>query len=205
VVSGYVKFRRGILEHLLAGLISADEYCAYSIIILLANHKNGSWMGSSKALSRFTKWSLRQTQAIVRSLRVKNYIFGECRKGIGSYRITVNKYFQEAHRDAQLKPTSAPGCATLQKEAHGDATVQEVVLQEEEGREKNSDAFGVKPANGAGTLSPPEIIETLGRNELKGLRTTLLRSVKDRRLPQGFRDTCQQKLDFIDGRIGRSA
>lgn len=109
--------------------MSPNEFLIYTIIILLADHRNGTWLGSSKALSPVTGWSIRQCQAVLRSLREKGYIQGECKKGVGSYRIKVMKYF-EAHGDAQLWLRSAPGCATRPKEAHGDATLQEVGLKE---------------------------------------------------------------------------
>jgi hypothetical protein len=109
--------------------MSPNEFLIYTLIILLADHHSGTWLGSSKALSPVTGWSIRQCQAVVRSLRDKGYIQGECKKGLGSYRIQVVKYF-EAHTHAQLHARSAPGCASLAKEAHPGATLQEEGLQE---------------------------------------------------------------------------
>lgn len=135
--------------------MSPNEFLIYTIIILLADHRNGTWLGSSKALSPVTGWSIRQCQAVLRSLREKGYVQGECKKGVGSYRIKVMKYF-EAHGDAQLHQRSAPGCATRPKEAHGDATLQEVVL-----KNKNGAQEGTPPQYQNQTL-PPNLSEPAG-------------------------------------------
>ena len=112
--------------------MTADEYCCYSLIILMADHRTGTWIGSSQALSAITRWSIRQCQVLIKSLRGKGYVEGECRRGVGNYRIKVIKYFRkEAHGDAQLPQRSASPCVTTPKEAHGDATLQEERLQEE--------------------------------------------------------------------------
>jgi hypothetical protein len=101
-------------------------------MIILADHRNGTWLGSSQALSALTDWSVRQCQALLRSLRIKGYIEGECKRGIGNYRIRIIKYFKkEAHPHAQLPVRSAPPCATTPQEAHPHATFQEERLQEE--------------------------------------------------------------------------
>jgi hypothetical protein len=143
-LSGFVKLRRGIIEHIPKRL-SPDEALTYILIIALADHRNGTWKGSSQALSANTGWSVRQCQCILKSLRGKGYISGECKRGIGSYPIKVHKYFEEAHGDAQLPQRSAPVCVTRPKEAHGDATLQEVSTyknkREEEKPAQNSRGY----------------------------------------------------------------
>jgi hypothetical protein len=139
-LQGFVQLRRGIIEHLKDGRITSDEFCAYTSMILLADHKTGIWTGCSKVLAKILHWSRRQAQAVLKSLRDKKYISGECKRGVGLYRIKINKYFKEAHGDADEVrmgmrnfAKEAHGDAQLaKKEAHGDATIQEVSLTPEE-------------------------------------------------------------------------
>ncbi len=79
-----------------------------------------------------------------------------------------------------------------------------------EGGGMGSDAVGVNgpaqnagagPAQNAGAIPIPEMINRLGKNELKGLRTTLLRSVNDTRLPADFRCICENELVQVDARL----
>lgn len=93
---GFVKLRRGIVEHLKDNQITADEYTVYSLIILLADHRSGSWLGCAIAVSRLTHWSTRQSQRVLHSLRSKGYITGEPSSGRGQYLIRVTKYFKKA-------------------------------------------------------------------------------------------------------------
>lgn len=65
---------------------------------------------------------------------------------------------------------------------------------------ENSDAYGVKgpPQNSGGASNdPPEIVQSLGVDELKGLQTTLTRSIRDRRLPSYYRANCQMRLEQV--------
>ena len=57
-------------------------------------------------------------------------------------------------------------------------------------------------AQSADASSPiPEIMNTLGPSELKGLETTLRRSVNDRRLPNPYRSVCRERLFQVEKRI----
>jgi len=125
--TGYVQLRRGILEHLLDGRITADEYTVYSLIILLANHKTGIWLGCAIGITRHTKWSERQSQVLLKSLREKGYIQGEPSIGRGAYPIKVVKYFsRKAHPHAPSGLEGAPPCALPHQKAHPHAPYQEV-------------------------------------------------------------------------------
>jgi len=128
-LQGFVKLRRGILEHL-PDRITADECLCYTLIILMADHRSGAWRGCAQAMARKTGWSVRQCQVVLKSLRQKGYITGQPTTGRGQYLIRVVKYFHKAHGDALYTPEGAPGCALRPQKAHGDATYQEV-LQEE--------------------------------------------------------------------------
>lgn len=58
-------------------------------------------------------------------------------------------------------------------------------------------------AKNAETFSPPipEMVNSLGVNELKGLRTTLLRTVYDERMPNDFRNVCSERVTQIEKRL----
>ena len=49
-MSGFVKIRRGILDHLLSGLISIFEFGIYVILHLQADYRTGVWTGSAPRL-----------------------------------------------------------------------------------------------------------------------------------------------------------
>jgi len=49
-VSGFVKIRRGILDHLLCGIISIFEFGIYVILHLQADYRTGVWTGSAPRL-----------------------------------------------------------------------------------------------------------------------------------------------------------
>ncbi len=60
------------------------------------------------------------------------------------------------------------------------------------GSAKNAEAFS-RPV--------PEMVNRLGLNELKGLRTTLLRTVHDERMPNDFRNVCSARLTEVENRL----
>lgn len=137
MVSGFIRLRRGILEHLESGRITMDEYGAYTVMILKADHRTGIWTGSGKALSALTKWCLRKAQIVMMELARKGYLKIEHVHGQhGNYAVKIKRYFSargcgdSAHGDAVKVPLSAPGCVRPPPSAHGDATSQEELLQE---------------------------------------------------------------------------
>jgi hypothetical protein len=71
-------------------------------------------------------------------------------------------------------------------------------------QKQHSDAYGVNGSPENGDDSPAlEMIDRLGMNELKGLQTTLMRSIKDRRLPGPFRRICEARLDQVQQTMNR--
>lgn len=93
--AGFVKLRRGILEHL-PDRMTFEEYGIYSLIILNADHRTGFWRGCALALSKQVGKSERWCQRVLASLRRKGYITGEPSKGRGQYMLSVEKYFEKA-------------------------------------------------------------------------------------------------------------
>ena len=100
-VSGFVQLRRGIIEHLTSGRMDSDEFAAYSLIILLADHKTGIWNGSAKALRTYLHWQHGKTKFVLRSLISNGYISRNHIPGrIGNYQISVSKYFPSGQEEA---------------------------------------------------------------------------------------------------------
>ena len=71
---GYVQLRRGILEHLQDGRMTSDEFAAFTVVLLKADHKTGVWRGAGKALARLLGWCERKGRLVLASLAAKGYL-----------------------------------------------------------------------------------------------------------------------------------
>jgi hypothetical protein len=72
--AGYVQLRRGILEHLEDGRMTSDEFAAFTVVVLKADHKTGVWRGTGKALARLLQWCERKGRLVLVSLAAKGYL-----------------------------------------------------------------------------------------------------------------------------------
>lgn len=90
----FVKLRYGLVDHLLDGRMSGDEYGAFSLIALLANIQSGIWQGSGIALAAYLKsWSVRKCQRVLKSLARKNYLSLRSKRGAkGNYPVIIRNY-----------------------------------------------------------------------------------------------------------------
>lgn len=136
---GFVKFRRGLVDHLHDGRITADEYCVFSLMVQLADYNTGIWRGSGVALSDYLKWCPRKCQLILKSLQSKGYLKLRVIRGRkGNYPVIIHKYHESvekvANGDASLIKSGESGCVTSPKVANGGATLKEVL--QEENKEK---------------------------------------------------------------------
>ena len=97
--AGYVQFRRGIIEHLYNGLMTGNEYIAFTILLALADKKTGGYKINASALAT---WSggLLSTDAADRALRgleVKHYVYRKTKLGSSKvYPYWINKYLLTA-------------------------------------------------------------------------------------------------------------
>jgi hypothetical protein len=132
MASGYAKFRRGLVDHLKDGRISADEYCVFSLVVQLADFHSGTWHGSGVALSNYLKWCPRQCQLILRSLEHKGYVQLRTIQGRkGNYPVIIHNYHgKSANGDALKAGISESRCADKAGSANGDATLKEVIQEE---------------------------------------------------------------------------
>lgn len=94
--NGFLKRRRGILEHIQEGKITLAEHGAHDVIGLLADKRTGIWFGSARAFAANCgagDVSERQARHLLESLEVKGYIkrFPR-RRAHGNYPILINKY-----------------------------------------------------------------------------------------------------------------
>jgi len=72
----FVQLRRGLLEHVETGRLSAREFAAYVLIVLLADASTGVWWGNSVALAaKFGSGDVSElaAQKTLRSLGEKGY------------------------------------------------------------------------------------------------------------------------------------
>src|SRR5258708_1197426 len=116
--NGFVKFRRGLVDHLLGGRISADEYCVFSVLLQVADFRSGVCWGSGIALSSYLKtWSVRKCQRILKSLARRDYLsLRSCRGKKGNYAVVIHKYHQKVTtRVTPLLESDDKGDATLAK------------------------------------------------------------------------------------------
>lgn len=95
-LSGFVKLRRAIREHLESGRITFEEYGVFTVLLINADHRSGVWRGCALTLAKHIGKSERWVQRVLARLRDKAYIFGAPSNGRGRYAIRVNKYFNKA-------------------------------------------------------------------------------------------------------------
>jgi hypothetical protein len=141
--SGFVKLRRGILEHYQDGKVSAYEFHIYVLIILEADYRTGVWCGSGKKLSALYRMSLRTCQDVLAKLEGKRYIrrfmtFGKH----GNYPVLVNKYqctdsagnevYLNAMKSKDWRNPIYDGAPTVHRECADGAPSQEVRTKNEE-------------------------------------------------------------------------
>jgi hypothetical protein len=94
--SGYVRLRRGVLDHLHQGRMSFSEYGIYTILVQLADSRSGCAFSNAKSLEALIGRGLKQQriQDILFELHLKGYIrpFGQRHVGSGSYPILIHRY-----------------------------------------------------------------------------------------------------------------
>ena len=91
--SGYVKLRRGILEHYQDGKVSAYEFHIYVLLILEADYKTGIWHGSAEKLSIVYRIPSSTCRDVLSKLHQKGYIRRFNLPGKhGNYPVLINKY-----------------------------------------------------------------------------------------------------------------
>lgn len=89
----FVKLRRGLVDHLRDGRISAYEYLIETLIIAEADHRTGLWFGSGEKLAAEFDLSARTCRDVLEKLEKKGYIRRFIVPGKrGNYPVLVNKY-----------------------------------------------------------------------------------------------------------------
>jgi hypothetical protein len=146
VVSGFVQYRRGLVEHLIDGRLSAMEFAAFSAILLLVDHRSYTWLGSANLLSKILHIRNRWSQKLMISLRVKGYVNFVHKPGSHDlYSIQVPKFCSAS----QGQRESVPGAESSASQGQ---SIQEV-------RNNNGDK-GPPPQKSKGL--PPNFIEPSG-------------------------------------------
>ena len=91
--NGFVKSRRGILQHLRTGKITHEQFAAFEIILHEADPATGIWWGSANALAGNYNYSKRSARHLLEQLERSGYIkrFATV-GGRSNYPILVDKY-----------------------------------------------------------------------------------------------------------------
>jgi hypothetical protein len=94
-MNGYVKTRRGIVDHITCGTLNAIEFAIFQLLVLLADSSTGSHTINSAVLRScyFPEMARDTAQRSLVSLEEKGFIFrlnpASCKR---AYRYWVNKY-----------------------------------------------------------------------------------------------------------------
>ncbi len=92
---GWVQIRRGLVQHLHDGHMTASEFTAMVLMILLADSDTGIWTGCAAGLSYISggQVSAKAAKDALRSLEAKGYIRRHRRQGQrGIHPILLDKY-----------------------------------------------------------------------------------------------------------------
>jgi hypothetical protein len=94
VSAGFAQLRRGLIDQLVDGRITGDEYGVFCLMVQLADYRSGIWRGSGVALATYLHgWSIRKCQRLLTSLKSKGYIaLRHIRGRKGNYEIAVERY-----------------------------------------------------------------------------------------------------------------
>lgn len=101
-LNGWVQKRRGVLQHLQDGRITANEYLVFDILLMLADKETGSYKTNSGAIAFWTNGQIKKDAAdrALRGLEEKGYIVREITPGHnGVYPYHVQKYIATAGAD----------------------------------------------------------------------------------------------------------
>jgi hypothetical protein len=102
-LNGYVQKRRGVLQHLVDGRMTPNEYFVFDILLILANHKTGCGMINAPAIVFWSggQLSVDGADRALRGLDKKNYIVRESNPGrMGLYPYCIQNY-EVFWRDAE--------------------------------------------------------------------------------------------------------
>ena len=135
--SGFVKLRRGILEHYQDGKVSAYEFHIYVLLILEANYENGVWRGCAEKLSIVYKIPARTCRDVLEKLHRKGYIKRfHVRGKHGNYPVLINKYecrdgagnevYLNAKKSTDWRHPIYESAATVPGRCRDGAAIQEV-------------------------------------------------------------------------------
>lgn len=147
MTSGYVKFRRGLQEHVINGRMTIMEYGVFCWLLQSADDSSGFWWGSAKALACQVRLTPRNARYLLESLEKKGYLkrFNELRQkgnyAVGIWRFVCSRGASKdkslnilltsdwRHAVYELVPTDCPPAADRAASKHCPATAP---YQEEE-------------------------------------------------------------------------
>jgi hypothetical protein len=194
--AGFVKLRRGIVEHL-PERMTFEEYGIYTLIILKADHRTGVWRGCALALSKRAGKSERWCRYRLASLRKKGYILATPSNGRGQYVMKVVKYFEKRHPVSASMPEAAPSVRLEQNKRHPVSPYQEVSTYKNKRKEERPAQTSRVFFSSYGKRPKARELEGIMQIEANGARKDYQEFVdlRDaRKLPRGMNWNKWQKL-----------
>jgi hypothetical protein len=134
-LNGYVQKRRGVLQHLVDGRMTPNEYLVFDILLILADHNTGCGMINASAIVFWSggQLSVDGADRALRGLDKKNYIVREIsagRMGLYPYRIqNYELFWRDAKGAEHVRRTR------FDKKTNKIETIEELL-----------EAFGAQPA-----------------------------------------------------------
>jgi hypothetical protein len=128
-MKGFIKIRRGLEEHLIAGSLSLFDVGVFLVILLQANFETGIWRGSAARLRAAAPRgaTLRDVQRSLERLRKIGFIkVFHVRGQRGNYSCLINRYQPEfgALRGKRLNADASTSWKSPVYEACADADAE---------------------------------------------------------------------------------
>lgn len=178
--SGFVQLRRGILQHLADGRINTDEFAAYTVLIMKANHCTGLWRGSGRLLGMDLHWCERKARQVLASLTAKGYVEALGSRRGASHWIRISKYFGSPTPPAPPQKVRHPHAEVVQSSASGCRLPQEELLYKQT------------------TSQKPRQTRAIGVNSIKELRDRAAIAARDYRIARGEQSDAHHGVTELD-------
>ncbi len=90
----YARIRKGLIAHVRDGRMTKDEFAAFVMILICADHHTGVWQGSGSELASCLRIGRSKAHFLMRSLSSKRYIVVPAHRPFsGAYPVEIPKYF----------------------------------------------------------------------------------------------------------------
>jgi hypothetical protein len=123
--AGFVKLRRGIIEHLEDGRLTPREFAVFTVLLLKADFRNSTWVGSASQIAKECRIRKQYALQYLAALKSKGYIQFEIPRGAHvKYAIFIPKYSVPPGTEEAVRKVpngnrgNAPACQTGTDDFH---------------------------------------------------------------------------------------